>query len=275
MVGPSPAPMSRRASIRCLAAGMVGGSIALAWLMAPRAAAGAWPGSTTRARAFGHPSASPARAETPSSAFTAAGVGAEARQGRALILREGRTLAGGRADGSAVLPLERAAGGDTPVLPFEANPAAGGPAAARAVRLLLDTGAASTMVTPELARRLGLATTPLASESIALAGGGSGCAGLRPQRTRLPELVLGRGGSNRLRLQGVEALVLPVAALPPGLDGVLGAPTLRQLPILIDPIAGRLVLGTAAAAPFSTGRQPAANGSPHPDRTEALTVPLR
>jgi hypothetical protein len=264
--------MIRRLPNRCLAAGMAGGSIALLGLAATSgsaASAEAAPGAAVP------PASAGAQAEPGPTAPSALPAGTS-RQGRALILREGQTLAGGRAEGGAELPLERAAGGDTPVLPFEASFSDGDRAAPRAVRLLLDTGAASTMVTPQLAERLGLTTRPLAPGSLALAGGGAGCAQLRPQRTRLPDLVLGRGGPNRLRLRGVEALVLPVAALPPGLDGVLGAPSLRQLPILIDPIAARLVLGPGAATPSSAHRQPTASPHhPHPDRTGALTVPLR
>jgi hypothetical protein len=255
--------MIRRVPIRCLAAGLVGGSMALAGLAAPVSPAGAGPGLATGARA------------TPSPGAATTGQAVASRQGLALILREGQALAGGRAEGGAELPLERAAGGDTPVLPLEVAVPRAGQARPLPLRLLLDTGAASTMVTPELAARLGLATTPLANGALALAGGGSGCAGLQPQRTRLPDLLLGRDNPNRLLLRGVEALVLPVAALPPGLDGVLGAPSLRRLPILIDPIAGRLVLGPAAPAAFNASRHPVASGPPHPDRSGALTVPLR
>ena len=59
----------------------------------------------------------------------------------ALIQVQGQPLAGGRVSGSAVVPLERARGGDTPVLTFTTDR---GP-----VRLLRDTGATSSMVRPE------------------------------------------------------------------------------------------------------------------------------
>lgn len=176
----------------------------------------------------------------------------------ALVQLSGSPLAGGVPQGSANLPLERAHGGDTPVLRFETlapptAPTAG--AGIAPVRLLLDTGASTTMVSPALASRLGLATGSVAPGDFALAGGGPGCATLAPRRTRLPDLRLSppsppgsESTSGALLLRGVEALVLPVAGLPPGIDGVLGAPTLRQLPILIDAPAGRLVLGPAALA---------------------------
>jgi hypothetical protein len=158
----------------------------------------------------------------------------------ALIQLRGAPLAGGEVSGSVTLPLQRAAGGDSPVLPFISE---GGP-----VRLLLDTGASSTMVTPELAGRLGLPTLPVPAGGFDLAGGGSGCADLRPRRTRLPPLELrnGRDGQGRLRLVGAEALVMPAGALPDGVDGVLGAPSLRRLPVHIDPLRSRLSLGAAA-----------------------------
>ena len=118
------------------------------------------------------------------------------------------------------------------------------------IRLLLDTGATSTMVRPELADRLALERRPLPPGAFGLAGGGHGCGTLNPQRTRLPDLILrdpaAPPGAPALSLEGVEALVLPVAALPPGVDGVLGVPSLRLWPIRIDPVLGRIALGAAA-----------------------------
>ena len=192
-------------------------------------------------RAADHPPVSPA-----------SNVGAHA-----LIQLAGQPLSGGRSRGTVSLPLERAEGGHTPVLDFQVfgsgavagTPAAVFPAAAR-IRLLLDTGASSTMVTPELADRLDLRRRSFPPKAFALAGGGHGCDDLTPQRTRLPDLILrdpaARPGTPGLALVGVEALVLPVRALPAGVDGVLGAPSLRLLPIRIDPSLGRIALGAAA-----------------------------
>jgi hypothetical protein len=166
----------------------------------------------------------------------------------ALIQVRGQPLNGGRVSGSAVMALERAAGGDTPVLSFTSDR---GP-----LRLLLDTGAASTMVTPELVRRLRLTSSALSPEAFTLAGGGHGCGALRPRRTRLPDLDLGLDArSGGVRLLGVEALVLPGAALPPEVDGVLGAPTLRRLPFWVDPQSGRLAFGAAALGLASSGKE--------------------
>jgi hypothetical protein len=175
----------------------------------------------------------------------------------ALIQLAGQPLSGGRSRGTVSLPLERAEGGHTPVLDFQvagSGALAGSPAArsrqVARIRLLLDTGATSTMVTPELADRLALQRRGFPPKAFALAGGGQDCADLNPQRTRLPDLVLrdpaAPAGTPGLSLEGVEALVLPVRALPAGVDGVLGAPSLRLMPIRIDPSLGRIALGAAA-----------------------------
>ncbi|MFN9872646.1 MAG: aspartyl protease family protein [Cyanobacteriota bacterium] len=162
----------------------------------------------------------------------------------ALIQLQGDPLAGGRLTGSVRLPLERASGGDTPVLTFTSQRGT--------VRLLLDTGATSSMLTPGAAERLGLVARPLPRNAFALSGGGSGCERLQPARAALPDLTL-RGEGEGVSLRGAEALVLEVAALPSGVDGVLGAPSLRQLPIRVDPPAGRLSLGRTA---LGIGRRP-------------------
>ena len=209
----------------------------------------------------------------------------------ALIQLAGQPLSGGRSRGSVSLPLERAEGGHTPVLDFQVS-GVGGTAGSGAeaaspghaprqnrqarrdrqdiqgarIRLLLDTGATSTMVTPELAERLALERRPLPPGAFGLAGGGHGCADLNPQRTRLPDLVLrdpaAPPGTPSLSLDGVEALVLPVAALPAGVDGVLGAPSLRLLPIRIDPSLGRIALGATALDQLPFPLTPSSSSAP-------------
>lgn len=160
--------------------------------------------------------------------------------GAALIQERGAPLRGGIVSGGGVTPLERAAGGDTPILTFLS---AQGP-----VRLLLDTGAASALVSPELVRRFGLSIRPLSPAAFSLAGGGDDCLALRLASTRLPELALLASDQAHpsLRLRGVEALVIPADALPKGVDGVLGAPTLKQLPFVVDPLQRAVLLGTPA-----------------------------
>jgi hypothetical protein len=122
------------------------------------------------------------------------------------------------------------------------------------------------MVTPALTERLGLGSEPLSAREFSLAGGGRGCEDLRPRRTRLPPLELAgtpEQGGGRLRLVGAEALLMPVGALPAGVDGVLGAPSLRRLPVRIDPARLQVSLGPTALA--------ADQASPAP----RLRVPLR
>ncbi len=161
----------------------------------------------------------------------------------ALLQLSGAPLRGGRLRGSLTLPLERASGGDTPVLTFTA---AGQPE--QPLRLLLDTGATMTLLLPAAAARLGLRPQAPGAAALTLAGGGLGCGELRPQRVDLPALRLAGFNSRDglLRLEGAEALVLPVAALPQGVDGVLGIASLRQLPFAIDPRASRLHFGISA-----------------------------
>jgi hypothetical protein len=167
----------------------------------------------------------------------------------ALIQLRGEPLAGGRISGSASVPLERAAAGDTPVLTLAS---ARGP-----VRLLLDTGASSSMVTPATAGRLGLTSRPLPAGAFALAGAGRGCRSLEPRRTVLPPLQLRGQTGDMLRLHDAEALVMPVGALPAGVDGVLGAPSLRLMPIRIDPRGGLVSFGAAALAASDPSAGPA------------------
>jgi hypothetical protein len=161
----------------------------------------------------------------------------------ALIQVGGVPLEAGRMRGAALVPLERAAGGDSPVLSFVA-PGAG---AGERVRLLLDTGASSTLVSPALVQRLALASSPIPAAQFGLAGAGEGCGDLRPRRARLPLLRLA-AGAGRLEIEGGEALVLEAGGLPEGVDGVLGAPLLRQLPLWVDPGSDRLALGADAIA---------------------------
>lgn len=158
---------------------------------------------------------------------------------QALIQALGPALGAGVVRGGSQVVLERAEGGDTPVLSFQSP---GGP-----VRLLLDTGAAATMVTPALVQRLGLSRRSLPPEAFSLAGGGAACPALSLSSTRLPPLQLpGAPGRPAYQLTGAEALVIPGAPLPRGVDGVLGAPALRQAPLVVDPPARIVALGPPA-----------------------------
>ncbi|MCT0217424.1 aspartyl protease family protein [Synechococcus sp. CS-1329] len=190
-----------------------------------------------RAAAMGHPLGLGLGLAGLLLAGSAPSSGAEAITTAALIQLGGPPLAPGRSSGQVSAPLERASGGDTPVLSLQSS---GGP-----VRLLLDTGASTTLVSPDLVRRLALESQLVDPKTFALAGAGEACPDLKPRRVRLPDLEISAAG-NRLQIKGMEALVLPVAGLPEGVDGVLGAPQLRQQPLWIDPLGQRLSLGPLA-----------------------------
>ncbi len=162
----------------------------------------------------------------------------------ALIQVDGVPLRAGLLQGSALVPLERAAGGDTPILSFQTAGAGG---AGETVRFLVDTGASSTLVSPALLQRLALASAPIPPAQFGLAGAGQGCAELRPRRALMPQLRLA-GAVGEVEIRGGEALVLETGGLPAGVDGVLGAPLLRQLPLWVDPGANQLALGGQALA---------------------------
>jgi hypothetical protein len=162
------------------------------------------------------------------------------KRAEALIQTRGTPLRAGVMRGGSQVALERAEGGDTPVLSFRSP-------RGKVVRLLLDTGAAASLVTPELVQRLGLPRHALAAEAFSLAGGGTACPTTPLSSTELPVLVLPADPAGPgLRLEGLEVLVLPAVALPPGVDGVLGAPTLRQLPVVVDPRSAIVALGDPA-----------------------------
>jgi hypothetical protein len=159
-------------------------------------------------------------------------------QAGALIQTKGVPLNGGLLLGGGQVPLERAEGGDTPVLTFTS--------ARGAVRMLLDTGAAMSMVSDAFVRRLELAKQVLPANSFSMAGGGLNCQTQALSSTRLPELRLTAGGRVfPARIQGVEALVIPGAALPLGVDGVVGASLLNQQPLVVDPVEGTVLIGSS------------------------------
>jgi hypothetical protein len=187
----------------------------------------------------------------------------KARDAAALIQVKGAPLRAGLLQGAASAPLERAVDGHTPVLTFRTGGEGG---TGQPVRFLVDTGASNTLVSPALVSRLALASVPIPAEEFGLVGAGSTCADLRPQRATLPTLRL-TGGAGRLEIRSAEALVLQTGGLPEGVDGVLGAPLLRQLPLWVDPSGGRLALGSPAV--FAAQRQAAATPG------AATVLPLR
>ena len=161
--------------------------------------------------------------------------GAPARA--ALVQLEGLRLPEPRLRGAADVPYERPADGDTPIVTLTASDGT-------VLRLLLDSGASVSLVTEGLVRRLGLPVAELPPGALRLAGAGAGCQALRPGRVRLPDLRLGG-----LQIEAPEALVMPALGVPPGSDGVLGAPLFRQLSLLIDPVSRRVRLDPGSDHP--------------------------
>lgn len=166
----------------------------------------------------------------------------------ALVQLEGMRLPEPRVRGSADVPYDRPADGDTPIVSLTTPDGT-------VLRLLLDSGASVSLVTDQLVRRLGLSVSALPAGALRLAGAGAGCQDLRPGRVQLPELTVGG-----VQIDGLEALVMPSLGVPPGSDGVLGAPLFRQLPLLVDPVQRRLRLGPdldrAGMAPAGATRLP-------------------
>lgn len=161
--------------------------------------------------------------------------GASARA--ALVQLEGIQLPEPLVRGSTDVSYERPSDGDTPIVRLTTPDGT-------EVKLLLDSGASVSLITEQLARQLGLPVAEVPPGTLRLAGAGAGCQDLRPGRVRLPDLALGS-----VQIEGLEALVMPALGVPPGSDGVLGAPLFRQLPLLIDPIGRRVRL-----APEQDGR---------------------
>jgi clan AA aspartic protease (TIGR02281 family) len=102
------------------------------------------------------------------------------------------------------------------------------------VTLLLDTGAQRTILTPESARRAGLAVPAgAARRTVAVAGGG---------RIEVPFLTLRRLQVGDYVLDNVEVGVYPVAPGARLLDGVLGMDVLGRFVFTVDHQARQLRL---------------------------------
>jgi hypothetical protein len=94
--------------------------------------------------------------------------------------------------------------------------------------MIVDTGSGSLVITPSVARRLGLAARPAGSAR----GAGSGSAAL--SRSRVRSVVIGT-----MRFDDVAADVIDLGPIQraigfPNLDGVIGYSTLRRLRLGVD-----------------------------------------
>ncbi|WP_395737042.1 aspartyl protease family protein [Prosthecobacter sp.] len=110
----------------------------------------------------------------------------------------------------------------------------------QSVQLLLDSGAACTLLSPEIARQLGLQTNG-PKESASSADGGS-VVGLR---TLTKRFSLGSAWT--------ENEPVFIAEMIPGIQGLLGMATLADWDVRIDPSTRKLTLFPAGKAPSQEG----------------------
>jgi predicted aspartyl protease len=137
--------------------------------------------------------------------------------------------------------------------------------------LLVDTGAASSAVTPEVARRAGL--RPAYRVTLAAAGGEMTVAAAPDARIRI-------GGATGA---GVETLIYPldgVRRIDPRIQGVVGQSFLAKFPSLIDYRAQRMWMGSeavnrAARLPALSGVKQVAGRMTVPAWVEQGKRPLR
>lgn len=107
---------------------------------------------------------------------------------------------------------------------------------------LLDTGANVTVVTPQLARRAGVALPAGAGASKSKARMASGQE-VEVSLIRLKSMMVGSARIDNLQVAVYEIGVLDSTATPPLIiDGFLGADFLGRFTMTIDPRAGRLML---------------------------------
>jgi predicted aspartyl protease len=111
--------------------------------------------------------------------------------------------------------------------------------------LLLDTGANITVLTPQLARRVGidLPTGPGASKSKARVASGQE---VEVSLVRVSSIMVGSARIDNLQVAVYEIGVLDNSETPPlTVDGFLGADFLSRFTMTIDPRAGKLTLQLA------------------------------
>jgi len=102
------------------------------------------------------------------------------------------------------------------------------------LEFLVDSGAAYTAISPDVAALFDLALSPQRQLRIVLAQG----APLSVPQVSLPELFIGR-----MRLRQVEALVMTFPSVLK-LDGIIGMNVLRQFRVTLESDTSTLVLRT-------------------------------
>lgn len=111
-------------------------------------------------------------------------------------------------------------------------------------KVLLDTGASLSMVSPDLTQSLGLTGRELPPEETRYAVAGDGCKEMKASIYQLPVIALGTA-----KATGLQTLQLSQAIIPENLAGILGMDLLSHFNFQIDPIRKELLLSTTSELP--------------------------
>lgn len=114
----------------------------------------------------------------------------------------------------------------------------------RLAKVLLDTGASISMVSPDLTQSLGLKGKELPPEEIRYAVAGDGCKEMNASIYQLPVITLGTA-----KATGLQTLQLSQAIIPENLAGILGMDLLSHFNFQIDPIRKELQLSPPSEPP--------------------------
>jgi len=114
----------------------------------------------------------------------------------------------------------------------------------RLAKVLLDTGASISMVSPDLTQSLGLKGKELPPEEIRYAVAGDGCQKMNASIYQLPVIALGTA-----KATGLQTLQLSQAIIPENLAGILGMDLLSHFNFQIDPIRKKLQLSPPSEPP--------------------------
>ncbi|MGB7416500.1 MAG: retropepsin-like aspartic protease [Thermosynechococcaceae cyanobacterium] len=111
-------------------------------------------------------------------------------------------------------------------------------------QFLLDTGASTSLVAPEIVQQLQLRGTPIPKERLGLAVAGDDCPDLNATLHTLPTLSM-KGA----QVQGLRALNFNSTVIPKQLAGVLGMDALRFFDVRLHPQQRSLFLSPASPLP--------------------------
>lgn len=113
-------------------------------------------------------------------------------------------------------------------------------------RFLIDTGASTTMIAPEIAQKLQLSGQAIPGERLSSAVAGNECATMNAMLHALPTLRLGP-----VTIQGASGLRFEKTVMPDGLAGVVGMDILNRFDLNIAPQAQTLSLLPPTLLPAS------------------------